>query len=294
LKRVVLTAFLLAFAAAGEGPVPALGATNSVIVVLSSNGGPYKEALEGFQEAWGQPVTSYALSEGVPHIPGNTRIVVAIGGKAAVYPFLPAVPLVYCLAPGVSLDSRPGDTVEVRNSPEGHVVMLQLKSLQPSLRRLGILWASPQMGDYVKDAEKNDSATGVKVLSVRLETVDELPGRLRELIGKVDALWIPPDPLLVTPEAFATLKGFSNPNGIPFYASGVGLIGYGPVAAIYSSFHEVGRLAADAARKTLEGSEGSRIVYPQKARFAVDLTAIKETRASVDQNSIGRADKVVP
>ena len=95
--------FLLALLGLGALPVQAFGSDDSVIAVLSSNLGPYKEALKGFQEAYGQPVPAYSLSEGNTKIPSGTRLIVAIGGKAATYPYPSKIPLLYLLAPGTLL-----------------------------------------------------------------------------------------------------------------------------------------------------------------------------------------------
>ena len=85
-------------------PVPHFGSTNDVVAVLSSNSAPYQQAFEGFQQAFGHSVPSYILSEGDPKIPSGTRVIVAIGGKAALYPYSSGHVLIYCLAPGTKLN----------------------------------------------------------------------------------------------------------------------------------------------------------------------------------------------
>ena len=106
--------------------------SEGVVVVLSSESGPYEEALAGFREVFGQPAAMFVLSKGDPEIPKSTRLIVAIGGKAAVYPYEAGnLPLVYCAAPGIYVDPaiHPGPKTKVYVSPPPQVLMQKLREL---------------------------------------------------------------------------------------------------------------------------------------------------------------------
>src|SRR5690349_7899748 len=110
-----------------------------VVAVLSSNSGPYREALEGFTSAFGRTVTSFSLSEGDPKIPSGTRVIVAIGSKAALYPHYPSqATLIYCLAPGTKIkpSEHSGPLVKVHTSPSIKLTLSKFKEIQPSLKKL--------------------------------------------------------------------------------------------------------------------------------------------------------------
>ena len=122
-----------------------------VAVVLSSESGPYEEALAGFRESFSGPFTPYVLSKGDPDIPKSARLIVAIGGKAALYPYeAGSVPLVYCLAAGMYVDPKrhPGPLHKVYVSPPPRVLLQKLQELQPGLRHLGAFWVGESAVSY--------------------------------------------------------------------------------------------------------------------------------------------------
>src|SRR5580698_483184 len=90
--------FFLMLAGMGLAVLPnrLLASDDQVIAVLSSRSGPYQQALDGFQKAYGHMVPSYALSEGEPVIPSGTQVILAIGGKAALHPYSSKPLLIYC------------------------------------------------------------------------------------------------------------------------------------------------------------------------------------------------------
>src|SRR5688572_19803327 len=103
-KLIVLTRTLFLGASIGLFPSFLEGAEAPLVVVLSSNSGPYKEAFQGFQEAFGQTVPVLVMTQGDPQVPRHTRVIVAIGGKAALYPnYPPNARLIYALAPGIRI-----------------------------------------------------------------------------------------------------------------------------------------------------------------------------------------------
>src|SRR4051812_22084744 len=94
-------------------------ARNDTLAVLSSDMGPYAQALLGFQEELGQTVTLIRLTDEPPRIQGQPRIVVAFGGKAVRQKYPDSSVLIYCMAPGtqVGLSDHQGVSVEVSMMP---------------------------------------------------------------------------------------------------------------------------------------------------------------------------------
>jgi len=70
-----------------------------VVAVLSSDSGPYLEALAGVRETIGQPVSVVHLAKGEKTPRAN--VVIAIGGKAAVSTYPADATLIYCVAPAL-------------------------------------------------------------------------------------------------------------------------------------------------------------------------------------------------
>ena len=265
-----------------------------IVAVLSSNSAPYQQAYAGFQRAWESPVPSYVLALSNPRTTAATRVVVAIGGKAALHPYAEQAVLVYCLAPGIKIDEqeRPGRLIRIQMSPSLADIVAVLKEVQPELKRLGVLWSGDSIKDYLNENEMS-AKLGVEIVSVRVRQIHMLPDHLRALQGRVDAIWLPADAAIVTPTAFETIKTFSLANAIPFYVPSEALVDQGAVASISVPFSEIGSLAARAARQALDKTHAS-IIYPETMHLTLNLTSAKICKLKLSAAALKRAERIVP
>ena len=276
--------------------MPVRVGAQEVVGVLSSDLGPYQEAYEGFREAFGQEVPRISLASGSPEIGRDTRVVVAFGGKAALYGYPEGVSVIYCLAPAARLEASGSEVmVKVHMLPYAGYVVSKVKEIQPGLRRLGVFWASDAMSEYVGEISRASVAFGLEVAAERVGDPDELPDRLRGLLRRgVDGLWLPPDPLLINSRSFALLREFCRSNDIPFYVPTAGLVEKGAVASISASFREIGRTAGRVARRVLSGEHVPRAVYPEVVEVTLNLSAASEVGLEIPPAVSAQADRVLP
>ncbi len=276
--------------------LPAVGWGQQAVAVLSSDLGPYREALEGFREAFGQTIPSYNLSEDKLKLSPETRIVVAFGGKAALFPYPEPVTLVYCMAPGTELNpgNRRGSSVGIGMLPRASIIFPKLKEIQTNLKRLAVFWSSEFMGHYVESMRQAAVPMEIEIVSQRLKGPDELPERLRSLFQSIDAVWLMPDPLLINSQSFNVFKEFSWSNKVPFYAPTAGLVEQGATASISASFREIGRAAASAARQVLSGKPLEDAIYPEKMEIILNLKAANNAGMLIGPEALKGLDKVIP
>ena len=284
MSMTVLLALLLVVAAPARA--------QDVVVVLGSDLAPYREAYEGFVTAFGEPVELLTLG-GKP--PKGARVVVAFGGKAALQRYPTGVTLVYGLAPGVRAEREPGEAraVKIPMEPAPAALLGRLGALQPGLKRLAVLWASKGGEESVARLVQDGSARGVEVLSERLESADDLPAALRRLRGKADALWLPPDPLLINARNFDIIKRYAYDNDVPFYVPTEALAEKGAAAAVSVGYSDAGRAAAAAARAVLTGKPPTEDVFAG-ARVSVNRSAAAECGLVLPAVALKGVDKVYP
>ena len=273
---------------------PVARAGEKIVVVMSSRLGPYQEALSGVQAELGKDVPVINLSDGVPQLPNESRVVLAIGGKAAIHPYPDGTQIIYCLAPGLELSRKTRLTTRVEVSPTLLSMVRRFKEIQPSLKRLGVLWMSDSMREYLDEADAIRSTLGVEIISAHLSGTNDLPDTLRRIQGNVDALWLPPDPPLISASSLSTIKGFSWSNHVPFYVPSDGLTSNGALASVSSSFQDMGRSAAKAAKSSLEGHFSNATIFPDITKTTINLGAAKELHVTVDLGLVGPGDQVVP
>lgn len=263
--------------------------------VLSSGGGAYLEAFTAFRDAYGGKMDYTDLSSGKPDLPDGTRTIVAFGGKAASHPYPQAANIVYCMAPGIFVKNPPlGKAVKINLIPDFAVIFAQLKNIQPRLKRLRIFWMLQDFNRYAVTVKTEGEKQGIEVTALRVRSMEDLPAMLRQAIGEADALWIPPDPVLVTAENLMIFKEFSWSNRIPFYGSTKGMARAGAVASIGISFKEMGAAAAAAAARLNSGESVPESFSPEKLEIALNQAAAKRFGLEFPREVLERAAYVFP
>lgn len=224
----------LALAAAGD---PAL------TVAVSSPSSYNQEALEGLRLAWNGPVSTGPAKD--------AAIVAAFGSAAALA--LPPGPKagVVVLAPGFSLPAG-GRTSVVSMFPDAKALAEALAAARPGLARVAVLWSSPHLSEEI--AALAGARGKVRFVSARVVRQEDLPLVLRAL-EDVDAVWLAPDPQLLTPWAGEIIARGERARGRPAFAPTKALTAFfGASASV--PFAEMGRLASEAGRELLSGAPG--------------------------------------
>jgi len=274
---------------------PGIGWAGEVVAVLSSDHDSYQEAFKGFEEAFGQRVPSLGLSQGAPRIEKGTRVVVAFGGRAALSSYPSDVVLIYCMAPGIEVDpdSRV-DVIEIRVPPPIGPSLSKLKDIQPELNKLAVFWASKSMDGYIQELQKRSRHFGVEILPQKLSSSAELPDRLRGLYGKINGIWVLPDPLVVNAQNMLIVQEFSSSNKTPLYAPMSEFVKEGATASVSSNFREIGRVAAIAAQAALNGKPTDSILYAERLEVSINLKAAENGGLHISRNVLEKADKIFP
>jgi len=169
-----------------------------------------------------------------------------------------------------------------------------MKVIQPNLKRLAILWISPANENDVAELHKAGDAIGIEVDEHKLRRSEDLPDRLRALQGKTDALWIPPDPLLVNDQNMVLIDQFSSSARIPFYSAIGGLTEKGAVASFSTNYAEIGRAAATAAKLILGGSQLPAEIYPEKFDVTINPEAAQKAGLTLEKSLLEQAQKAQP
>jgi ABC-type uncharacterized transport system substrate-binding protein len=255
--------------------------------VLSSDSGHYRQALEGFSEAWGSSVP--VIMAGAP-LPVEANAFVAIGGKAAARRWPRNSIVVACLAPAIVGDTADAVT-RVSLMPDPEALAERLSSLVPRLKVLRAFWSSESSRGDMDALVKAGEKLGVVVLSEQISPASRLPERLRGLDDEADALWLMPDPELVNAENFAIMREYAAARKIPFLGPTEGLAERGATATIAATFREMGRAAALSLRARLAGRAEAEVIYVRRATVTVNAGAARAAGVSL---AIDSADKVLP
>jgi hypothetical protein len=254
------------------------------------------EAYSSFQAEYGKEVPYFDLSKERPRIPADVKTIVTFGNRAAGHHYPPGADLVYALAPGFLIDrsTRTGKSVKVSMRPAPARLLAKLLEIQPTLKRLRIFMASPGYKAFVLDYGKAGAALEMDVSVVEVRRMEQLPGLLRDTIGQADAFWLPPDPLIVSPESLMIFREFSWANHIPMYAATKGLTREGACASLGVSFAQSGFTAAVAAKALKEGEVLPSIIFPEKTELTLNASAARQCGITFTEELLRQAAYLFP
>lgn len=283
LRPAALVGFLSAVALAGA----AAEGSENVLVVMSAETGPYLEAFSGIQDELGALPRAVTAAREPPHIPPAAAVVVTLGARASSWEYPARVRVIQAMTPGLPANRRRG--VLVAMEPEPATLVDRLRALQPNLRRLGVVFQTEEAGRYAGALARAGAERGVGVDARAVEEGVELPDVLRGMSGEVDALWVPPDPMLVTATNLSTFVEFARANRISLYVPTGGLVAMGATAAVAPSFREIGRRSAQA-----DEPAGGPVLYPRKVETTVSRKGAAEAGLALGEADFRKADKVLP
>lgn len=261
--------------------------------MLSSGSEAYRQTLGGFAKEWGTEPRAVLLTE-TRKLP-RAEIYLAFGAKAALLHYPQGATLIYW-APGLGVRDIPhtGPVVKVWLTASPAALLSGLRNLQPGLGTLRTFYISPCFSGETEKLGTLAGPLGVKILAERLTSPEDLPGRLRAMQGKPDAILVLYDPQLINAQNFAVIKNYSHNNRVPLYAPTAGLAEYGAAASLGPTFTEVGRTMAVTAKKQQLGPGQRAEVYPEVLGLTINLGAAKVTGLALSPAVLKTAAKVYP
>lgn len=256
------------------------GAADVVVLAPSPLSRPYSEAFQGVCDELAACPPVLGPRDAVP---ADARVVVAFGGRAARRRIPSRAVLITALTPGY--EARRGDgggpVVRVLLTFSPSEFVRRLTRLRPEARRTVILYASPASGRYAAEVRGASRAAGLDAAPVEVSEPEVLPAVLRSL-PSCDALWLAPDPDLVTPAVFDAVKEYAQARGIAFFSPAPELAARGAEVGLSPGFRAAGRRAGRAAREALASAPAGDVAYPEEDLPAPPPSPLVSTRSASD------------
>ena len=286
--RAALAVLAAAILAARASAAPQIQA------VLSADTKPYQEAWEGFRSEAGETAAMDVV--GVPDTDGSfesARVIVAFGSKAALKEYRTGRKLIIAMAPSVSTRGR-GEVLRVAMTPSPRALLSSLRALQPGLKSLAVIWKSEFYGEqYLPLLREAGKAIGIEIKSVEVGDEGDIPDLMRSLYGRADALWLPPDPLVISEANFLLFRDFSLSNRVPLYVPIPSLAERGATASVGVGFRAIGRAAGRVAKQALAGDAPS-LSFPEPAETVLNGGSAAKVGLTIPPETLKNLTRVIP
>jgi len=249
-----------------SGHATSVESSLKIFVVKSNNINSYNAAVDGFiKECDGkETIIEHDLSGSVDSddIDKITKVlteekpdlVVAVGAKAlsAVTQLKTQCPTIFCMVmnPAVyDLKKFNATGVSLTVSPEEQIKVLT--SLSPRIKRIGVLLRKQTSPELLEDVVRLGGRYNVEIIPAEFESEKDIPGKLRTILDKVDALWMLDDSYINSKETleFVILKSLEN--NLPLMAISKEFVKEGALISLSPSFFANGQQTAQLAKKIL-------------------------------------------
>ncbi|MCX7925410.1 MAG: ABC transporter substrate-binding protein [Fimbriimonadales bacterium] len=171
-----------------------------------------------------------------------------------------------------------------------------LQDITPDIKRVGVLYnpKDPVSQRILAQAREDAARLNLTLQEAPLEQSPQIENALQSLAGKVDALWLIPDPVCAAPEPSQQLIDFAQKNRLPVLAFSDSFVRRGALAAAGVDLAEQGTLAAEQVIRILNGEkpEDLPLLTPRRALTYYNLKTARALGITIPDMLLNLAEKV--
>jgi putative ABC transport system substrate-binding protein len=236
----------------------------------------------------------------VASLKGQAAVLVAMGPLAAEAARAVAaeMPLVYCMVQDPSsVAALEGPNVTgVAFSVPARNQLVAFRAVNPRARRIGVIYSSPGLGRQIDDARKAGSALGLELVVRQVGSLQLVPQAVRDLLGgasPVDALWVPPDPLLLEDETRRFVMQTAVQAGKPVYSSSASMVKEGALVSNSPELASIGQSAGDLVNRIVRGEKPGRLaVVVPRSEVVINKRIADQLRLAIPAEALKAAQRV--
>lgn len=294
-----------------------------VAILQSREGGFYAEAVQRFhatleQQGYSLQTLTFVLKgdrsdQDLPRriLEKRPKIVVVVGTDAAKamrahYEKLPAsqqLPVVFLqvldpIGEGLIQSAERSGTrfagVALTARPQRQLTALL--DVAPEAKRVGVVYNPKDTVSQrlIEQAREDAARVGVALQEATTEHAAQIGDALKSLEGKVDALWLIPDPVCAASEPSQRVLEFAERHRLPVLAFASAFVQRGALVATGVDMAEQGALAAEQVMRILEGEppESLPLLTPRRTLTFYNLKTARRLNLTIPDMLLNLAAKV--
>ncbi|HET7293259.1 MAG TPA: ABC transporter substrate-binding protein [Vicinamibacteria bacterium] len=297
--RIALAAAVLA--------APVLSAAADVAVLKSTDTPAWRPAIDALRRGAGaHAVTEHDLRNDraeadrvIAGLKGKAAVMVAMGPLAAqaAREGAPEIPLVFCMVQDparLGLAGAPNVTgvsfqIPIKNQ------LAAFRLVNPRAVKIGAIYSEANTGPQVAEATKSAGVVRLNVVGRPVASERDVPEALRGLLkggDAVDALWIPPDPILLGDESRRYILAETLKAGKPVYSFSSALVAEGALVSNGPDMGSIGDQAAELVNRIAGGEKGKIEMLVPRAELVINKKIADKLKVDVPIDALKAAGKV--
>jgi len=313
-RRHLLQALLVCIVVVTElVPAFSLGPA-TIVVVLSRDIAPYREARKGFEAALSATRQQYRIVEFNAETAGHDpegfldrirakrpTMILTLGSAATnlIAPSIENIPVIFSLV----LPSTGSESLQDLRAGHPNLAgasmqiplrtqFQKIREVLPGAKRIGVLYNPDTSSGEIEAARKVASMMGMEIVALPVSTDNDVVQRMEEVEGNVDLLWSIADSTVFTPQGLRHILLSTLRSRIPFVGLSPSFVKAGALLALSCSYEDVGRQSGEIALRIFAGEPPSRIptAEPREISLSVNMNTAKQIAVSISDEIRRRAE----
>jgi len=157
-------------------------------------------------------------------------------------------------------------------------------------RRVGVIYSKSRSGHYLRGARHAAEKAGIELVSREVSSPRETMGQLSSLSGRVDALWMLPDPGAVNRESSMAYFRFGRSREIPIVSFSSAYLGLGASAVVDIGRSSLASQGCDMVMELLQGkgTDTVPIQFPDLTSVRTNPQALKRFKQEQSNSGLRR------
>jgi putative ABC transport system substrate-binding protein len=227
-------------------------------------------------------------------------VIVAMGPLAAqaAQAGAPEIPLVFCMVQDPARLGLVGPAgvagvsfqIPIKNQ------LAAFRLVNPRGVRVGVIYSEQNTGAQVAEAAKAAAVVRLNLTTKAVASERDVPEALRTLLkgaDAVDALWIPPDPILLGDESRRYILAETLKAGKPVYSFSAALVAEGALVSNGPELSSIGDQAGELVNRLAAGEKGRIEMLIPRAELIINKKIADKLKVDVPVDALKAAGKVL-
>ncbi len=312
LWKTVVFCFILTFLfhASFHGFTVLLAGERTVIVIQSQPIAAYNEAIKGFEEACKRNNVSIAgiydlkgdIDEGkrvIKNIKDEKRrpdLILAVGILATtlVKEQFNNIPIIFCMVINYKRFNLAGANITgISSEVSVKDQFTILKELFGTGKNVGVIYDPKETGGIISEAVSIVGKSNFNLVKTEVTSGDQVASALKNIVNKIDALWIIPDGTVVTKESLEIILKMSLKHRLPVFCTSSAIVKAGALVSISPDYRQTGIQAAQLAQTLLNSPKVISLGVKQPDKLKVTLNTQTAGIIRMDISSLRSRPDVV-
>ncbi|MEK6635697.1 MAG: ABC transporter substrate-binding protein [Planctomycetota bacterium] len=266
----------------------AIASENTAIIIQSQQIAAYNEAIKGFKEGCkGKNISIKAIydlkadtEEGkrvIKNIKDNEikpDIILAVGVLAAslVKEQFSNIPIIFCMVINHERFNLQGANITgISSEASVEDQFAILKELLGTYKNVGVIYDPAKTGKIVSEATSVSKNFEFNLIKSEVASDTEVASALKDIINKIDALWIIPDSTVITKKSLDTISKTTIEHHLPIICTSEAIVKAGALVSVSPDYKYTGIQASQLAQMLLNNPTTASLGIRQPDRLKLTV-----------------------